>query len=104
MAAAAPLHLVTKAEGAGVRISVIGAGVPACDARFVLEVVNKSAGGTSRSTQSGTARAKGGVTHTFATSVLASASQGGWAAKLSVDPCGASKDYVETSGNASLAE
>lgn len=101
MAQAGPLHLVTQPEGSGVRISVVGHHVPTCDVGFVLEVVQKSAAGRSRSVQRGTARLRRGLSQTFATSSLGNVGPKDWTARLSVGPCGASTPYVETRGEAS---
>lgn len=98
MAQVVPLHLVTEPEGSGVRIRVVGHDVPTCDVGFVLEVVHSAATGRSRSVQRGTARAQPGAPRTFATASLANVRAKDWAARLSVGPCGASKNYSQSSG------
>jgi hypothetical protein len=95
----APLHLVTEPVAGGIRVRVVGISAVACDARFSLEVSNRSGGGTSRSVQRGVARLQPGVASTAATLTLANAGPESWSARLVVDSCGGER-YEEVSGSA----
>ena len=97
---AAPLHLVTEPAGSGVRIRIVGHSPVVCEARYSLEVANRSGGGTSRSVQRGAARLRPGVVSNVATVTLGNAAAAGWTARLVVDPCGPAKRYEEVIGPA----
>ena len=97
--APAPLHLVTEPIAGGIRVRVVGKSAVACDARFSLEVSNRSGGGTSRSVQRGVARLLPGAASTAATLTLGNAGADSWSARLVVDPCGGDR-YEEVSGSA----
>ena len=99
-APAAPLHLVTEPVGSGIRIRVVGHSAVACDARYSLEVSNRSGGGSNRSVQRGAARLRPGVVSNVATLTLGNAAPGSWSARLVVDPCGTARRYEEVSGSA----
>lgn len=83
-------------------IRIVGQGT-ACNASYALTVANRTAPGTSRSVQRGTASVRPGAPATFATSTLAGAATGKWTAQLAVRGCGADAQYEESSGASATA-
>ena len=83
---AVPIYLTAEPAGEGVRLQVIGAASHAYDASFLLEVTS---GEGNRSNHHGSASLRPGERVVLSSITLGNVRQGGWQARLRVEPRGA---------------
>ncbi|WP_129794163.1 curli-like amyloid fiber formation chaperone CsgH [Sphingosinicella sp. CPCC 101087] len=84
----APVRLLVEERGQGVELKVVGESDEPVQAGYALEVTSDAAAGGNRSVQRGQARLVPGVTATLMTLRLGNVSDGGWSARLRVEPVG----------------
>jgi hypothetical protein len=83
---AAPVRLVAEDAGDAVRLRVVGESPRAFEGEYALEVSSDAAAGGNRTVQRGTVRLAPGVPATLMTLTLGGGGQGGWTARLRVEP------------------